>query len=70
MAHTHNKFDGGLIMSKATKHKKSKVPVIGEREYAAYIELLRNEGGGNGDDTLSGAENTAAANDAFKHNKN
>ena len=31
-------------MSKSAKSKKNKVPAIGEREYAEYINLLKTEG--------------------------
>ena len=42
-------------MSKSRKNKSSKVPVIGEKEYAAYIESLR-QAYAQSDVTLSGTE--------------
>ncbi len=43
-------------MGKGSRRKKSKVPVIGEKEYAAYIDLLKSDGG-NGDATYAKSEN-------------
>lgn len=36
---------GDFSMRKELKNKKNKVPVIGEKEYAQYIDFLKNEGG-------------------------
>ena len=36
---------GDFSMGKELKNKKNKVPVIGEKEYAQYIDFLKNECG-------------------------